>query len=131
MRIQKGQSAVEFALMAPIVFMLIFGMIYGGIMFMDYLNFNNHARMIAREVSLATPSDIDTLKEKYNKYQAMLAGAYLVSIDVDYDEEDVTVRVTFERNDKSLPRIIIMFGFPPKEIQPIVYKMKREYTDDT
>ena len=108
--------------MAPIIFMIVFGMIYGGVMFMDYLNFNNHARMIAREVSLATPNDRETLKEKYNKYQDMLAGVYAVSIDVDYDDEDVTVQVDFTRKEA--------FLIMPKDFA-IVYRMKLENTEDS
>ena len=69
MKKQKGQSAVEFALMAPIVFLIIFGMIYGGFMFMEYLNFNNHARTIAREISVAEESERESLVNKYNRYR--------------------------------------------------------------
>ena len=98
MRKQKGQSAVEFALMAPIVFAVIFATIYGGIMFMDYLNFNNYARTIAREVSLApTTSDRDYLVKKYNAKDEDLAGIYKVSVNVDYNDEDVNVEINFNR----------------------------------
>ncbi len=122
MKRQKGQSAVEFALMAPIVFTLILGMIYGGVMFMDYLNFNNQARTIAREISLATPSDRTALMDKYNKYTDKLAGVYKVSVNVTTDTEDVTVNVDFTR-DKS-------FLMMPREFG-IVYRMKLEDTEDT
>ena len=103
MRKQRGQSAVEFALMAPIVFAVIFATIYGGIMFMDYLNFNNYARTIAREVSLAqTTSDRDYLVKKYNAKNDDLAGIYKVSINVDYDDEDVRVEIDFTRGNSYL-----------------------------
>ena len=120
---QKGQSAVEFALMAPIVFILIFGMIWGGIMFMDYLNFNNYARIIARNVSVASSDERENLKEKYNNaVQNELAGVYAVTVNVDTDEVDVTVTVNFRRN-KS-------FLMMPKEFN-IVYKMKLENPNNT
>ena len=121
MRKQKGQSAVEFALMAPIIFTLILGMIYGGVMFMDYLNCNNWARTIAREVSLATPSNRITIMENYNSsdYQDMLAGVYKVSVNVTTDDEDVTVKVDFTRKEA--------FLMMPKEFG-IVYRMKLEDT---
>lgn len=123
MRRQRGQSAVEFALMAPVVFLLIFGMIYGGIMFMDYLNFNNYARIIAREVSLAsTEKDRQALKDKYNKFTDKAAGVYLVTVNVDYDEEDVEVKINFTRAES--------FLMMPKEFN-IVYSMKLEETDNT
>ena len=122
MKRQKGQSAVEFALMAPIVFTLILGMVYGGVMFMDYLNFNNQARIIAREVSLATPSDRTAIMDKYNRYTDKLAGVYKVSVNVTTDDEDVTVNVDFTRPDS--------FMMMPKEFG-IVYRMKLEDTEDT
>lgn len=121
MKRQKGQSAVEFALMAPIIFTLILGMIYGGVMFMDYLNFNNQARTIAREISLATPSDRIFLVDKYNKYQDMLAGVYKVSVNVTTDDEDVTVNVDFKRGNS--------FLMMPEKFG-IVYSMKLEDTED-
>ena len=122
MKRQKGQSAVEFALMAPIVFTLILGMIYGGVMFMDYLNFNNQARTIAREVSIAAPSDRTAIMDKYNRYTDKLAGVYKVSVNVTTDDEDVTVNVDFTRPDS--------FMMMPKEFG-IVYRMKLEDTEDT
>ena len=117
MKKQKGQSAVEFALMAPIVFLIIFGMIYGGIMFMDYLNFNNHARTIAREISVAEESERESLVNKYNRYRDELAGVYKVSFNVETDDVDVTVKVDFKRDDS--------FLMMPKEFA-IVYVMKLE-----
>ena len=122
MKRQKGQSAVEFALMAPIVFTLILGMIYGGVMFMDYLNFNNHARMIARKVSLAKPSERTELMNDYNKYTDKLAGVYKVSVNVTTDDEDVTVNVDFTRGNS--------FLMMPENFG-IVYTMKLEDTEDT
>ena len=52
MKRQRGQTMIEFALMLPFMALFIFGMIYGGAMFMEYLNFSNNARQIAREVSV-------------------------------------------------------------------------------
>ena len=120
MKRQKGQSAVEFALMAPIVFTLILGMIYGGVMFMDYLNFNNWARTIAREISLAQSDERQALMDKYNTFTDKLAGVYKVSVNVTTDAEDVTVNVDFTREES--------FLMMPKEFG-IVYKMKLEDTD--
>ena len=122
MRKQRGQSAVEFALMAPIIFLLIFGMIYGGIMFMDYLNFNNYARTIAREVSLAsTEKEREDLKKKYNAYKDKAAGVYKVSVNVEDDSEDVTVTINFTRERSFL---IMPDNFS------IVYSMKLEEPEE-
>ena len=122
---QKGQSAVEFALMAPIVFLFIFGMIYGGIMFMDYLNFNNYARTIARNVSVANSEERKFLVKKYNEtVQNELAGVYKVTVKVEMipnedNPVDVSVTINFTRGNS--------FLMMPKEFN-IVYKMKLENT---
>ena len=119
MRKQRGQSAVEFALMAPIIFLLIFGMIYGGIMFMDYLNFNNYARTIAREVSLASADRRPEIIDKYNDYSDE-AGVYKVLFNVEtQDNEDVIVTVQFRRGNS--------FLILPEQFD-IVYRMKLEDT---
>ncbi|MBQ6297314.1 MAG: pilus assembly protein [Selenomonadaceae bacterium] len=67
MRKQHGQSAVEFALMAPIIFMMIFGMIYGGIMFMQYMHYSNAVRTAARQIAVIRNS---TDREKMRVSQA-------------------------------------------------------------
>ena len=51
---QRGQALIEFALMAPMIFLFIFGMIYGAAIFMDYLNFSNDARTVARNIAVTT-----------------------------------------------------------------------------
>ena len=117
---QRGQSAVEFALMAPIVFGIIFVMIYGGIMFMDYLNFNNYARTIAREVSLASADNRKNIMDKYNKFYEE-AGVYGVSFNVETEaDEDVVVTVQFRRKND--------FMIMPKAFD-IVYRMRLEDTN--
>lgn len=126
MKRQKGQSAVEFALMAPIVFTLILGMIYGGVMFMDYLNFNNQARTIAREISIAsTKENREKLFEDYQKgnHDEIFAGVYKVSFyAINDNDEDVIVHVDFTRGNS--------FLMMPKEFG-IVYRMKLEEIPDT
>ena len=46
--LQKGQSIIEFALVAPLFLMLVFGMMYGGMMMADYLALKNLAGNVAR-----------------------------------------------------------------------------------
>ena len=129
MRRQRGQSAVEFALMAPLVFAIIFAMIYGGIMFMDYLNYNNYARTIAREVSLASSEDERSkIIQKYNGWQNKdytRSDVYRVKINVDIESldknenEDVVVTIEFRRENS----ILVL----PSEFD-ITYRMRLEGT---
>ena len=67
MKRQQGQSAVEFALISPIIFLFIFAAIYGGAMFIQFLNFNNEARTVARQIALmSSTEDQDDAIEYYN-----------------------------------------------------------------
>ena len=150
MRRQRGQTLVEFALMAPMIFLLIFGMIYGGVMFVDYMNLNNDARALARRIAVADTSTraellelysedaINAHKESENKddpipasfkrfYDIKMIASY------GYKEEDTektnpidaVVTVTFSRDNKDLPWIVYKVGFPPEHFA-ITYKMKLE-----
>lgn len=144
MKRQRGQSAVEFALMAPLVLLLVFGSIYGGIMFIEFLNYSNEARTIAREIAVAskTPkqegelSQREKLLEKYNGVAVdsegnMIGGIYKITLktvllksDVDTsnddeDAEEVGVRFEFDHG-HDFP-----FGFPPRNFAAS-YRMQLE-----
>lgn len=86
---------------------------------MDYLNYNNYARTIAREVSLASKDDRPSIIKNYNNYYGE-AGVYGVSFVIVEDDQDVVVTVEFRRKDS--------FMILPKEFD-IVYRMKLESTD--
>lgn len=74
-RFQKGQSIVEFAIVLPFFFLLLFGVIYFGMLFSDYISLNNAARSSAREAEIAASaaSDINDVRKRYQgvwqKYQ--------------------------------------------------------------
>lgn len=46
---QRGQDIVEFALLIPFFFIFIFGIMYCGFLFGDYITLSNMARSAARE----------------------------------------------------------------------------------
>lgn len=138
MKKQRGQTLVEFALMAPMMFLLIFGMIYGGVMFIDYMNLNNDARALARRIAVAdTTAERQALLEKYsaNSADSSLKRFYDIKMTADYyyaDNDtaktnpiDAVVTVTFKRDNTDLPWIVYKVGFPPENFK-IVYKMKLE-----
>ena len=56
MKNQRGQSVVEFAFVIPLFILLLFGLIYGGIMFLQYFNLCNDARAEARRIAVMTPA---------------------------------------------------------------------------
>ena len=138
MKKQRGQTLVEFALMAPMMFLLIFAMIYGGVMFIDYMNLNNDARALARRIAVAdTTAERQALLEKYsaNSADSSLKRFYNIQMTADYSYADTdttktnpidaVVKVTFDRDNRDLPWIVYKVGFPPEHFE-IVYKMKLE-----
>lgn len=129
MKRQRGQSVVEFALMAPIVCLLIFGGIYGGIMFMDYLNFSNEARTVARQIAVADDTRRAELLEKYKwdgtSDKQTFARFYTVTVRATTNDTDAIVQVDFNRDNKDLPTVVYLIGFPPKDFK-IVYRMQLE-----
>lgn len=143
MKRQHGQSAVEFALMAPIIFMMIFGMIYGGIMFMEYLHYSNAVRTAAREIAIKPATWEERRAWLENLYQEEISvKLYTPKVSINFinittndavenvaDADAVRVTVSFRMEDKefySLPGILRWIGFPPRSINTLEYRMRLE-----
>lgn len=130
---QKGQAAVELALIAPLFFAICFGMIYGGMVFADYLSLNNAARETAREISL-TPeqSKRDELKEDFERKvsysEKQLTKLYAATPNVTFntDAKNVEIKIDLTLNENNLPGILKTINFPPKKISPIEIVMPLE-----
>ena len=128
---EKGQSLIEFALIIPFFFAMCFGMIYGGIMFLDYLQYNNASRAVAREISLTTTqNDRDKMKADFENKSSerinQLTNLYTATPKVDISTNDVTVTVELERNEEDLPAVLNWINFPPKKLNPIRIVMPLE-----
>ena len=67
MHIQKGQSILEFAVVLPLFLLVIYGIIYFGMAFTDYMALNNIARSSVREASLTSGSDYSAIYKKYSQ----------------------------------------------------------------
>ena len=153
MKRQQGQSMVEFALIAPIVFLMIFGMIWGGIMFMEYMHYSNAVRTAARQVAVVKgDTDRESMRANQEKWLKELwtnevAVTFyepnpVVTIKENYAPEDtehkkllsrdVVVTVGFARA-KNIPVILDAVDFPPKYLKLIEYRMRVEeaVSDDT
>lgn len=152
---QRGQTLVEFALTTPLMFLMVFGLIYGAVIFMDYLNFSNDARTVARKIAVTTDeTKRKNLVESYNtadnsqfaRFYKVTRNVYLVDGDgnrvtdssgslikdkdghviTNWDDSvDVMVTVSFERDNKDLPLILYKAGFPPERFA-MKYTMKLE-----
>lgn len=134
MRRQRGQSAVEFALVAPMILFMIFAAIYGGAMFIQFMNYSNEARTIAREIALQTDlTERTKLVTQYNGKAIGVVSLYEVTAEtvlLNEANEDVTstapdtakeVNVCFNfEHDIDFP-----FGFPPKHFAAS-YRMQLE-----
>lgn len=49
---QKGQAIIEFAVVLPLFVLFLFGIIYSGMLFYDYISLSNLARSAAREAAI-------------------------------------------------------------------------------
>ena len=121
----------------PVFCIMCFGMIYAGILFMDFLNYNSAARALARVASIdgAEKARADT-----NKYITPLTNLYVVKdeiyigppkdaegnvIESTENNKDVEVIIQLKLN-SDLPKILVDMGFPQKELKPIRYTMSKE-----
>lgn len=90
---QRGQALVEFALITPLMFLMVFGLIYGAVIFVDYLNFSNDARTVARRIAVTTDADTrDSLVAYYNtEAKSKFARFYTVTRKIMYRTTDEKV----------------------------------------
>ena len=87
MKKQKGQVIVEFALILPLFLLMIFGLIYSGMLFHDYSTLSNVARSATREVAISsdTSNAITNVRayyydEKENRFtQGIITNLYVPS----------------------------------------------------
>lgn len=142
---QKGQALVEFAVILPMLMFLTLSIIYGGAMFADFIQYNNAARDVARDISLKQSVDsratvmtsINMNDSTYwKKYAEPLTGLYIPTMKVAFADttgktvtsednaEDIKVTITLERTVKFSSTFEKFMVFPDKI--PIVYKMKLE-----
>ena len=61
---QKGQSTVEFALILPLFLMILFGAIYGGMMFYDFWQVQSETDMMARKAMFDIAENGETFSNK-------------------------------------------------------------------
>lgn len=132
---QKGQAAVEFAFIAALFMCIVLGMIYGGILFMDYLQYNNDARAIAREVAFMKDENFtdnkltaEKTKELADRYFKNRTDMYTATLAPPEKKDEkipsIQVEISFELN--GTWGLSKMIGFPPTTLNPIVYIMPIE-----
>ena len=137
MKKQRGQAIIEFALILPLFLLMIFGLIYSGMLFHDYSTLSNVARSAAREAAITqdVSEDDDNIVKKYYKsdtntfVDGLITGLYApkpgsalkIHVDDTTTPYDILVTITMRRN-ASLPWIEIVV---PEEFT-IKYHMRKD-----
>ncbi|MBR4172994.1 MAG: pilus assembly protein, partial [Clostridia bacterium] len=76
MRRQKGQAIVEFALVLPILLLILFMILFGGLLFVDYLTLSNTARSSARDAALLGSEKYSAIKTEYHNKTKLVSDLY-------------------------------------------------------
>ena len=140
MKKQKGQALIEFALVFPFFLLLVFGIIYSGMLFYDYSTLSNVARSAARERAItkdstdSTGNDInDIIIENYFKEGKFLYGqtTSLYSpgtppMTIETADDDIVVTINMQLGDRSPLMDIIL-----PDHYSIVYHMRKDYKETT
>lgn len=128
---QKGQSIVEFALIIPLVLLVIMGMIYGAFAYADYLQCTTSVREAARNIAMQTTKEKRSQKAASltnNSYQPALYKAklyteeYAVTVTEPTDANPGTVEVSATLQRKDNIRIIVL----PERLGPVKCTMPIE-----
>ena len=141
---QKGQAIIEFAVVLPLFVLFLFGIIYSGMLFYDYISLSNLARSAAREGAIVqnfdNNSSVRTQIETYysTKTNSLLTQLYepvpysgsdptkivkveLVTGDPAYEDNSIVVTINMQRNVSSGLLEIIL-----PEDYTIKYFMRRD-----
>ena len=148
---ERGQSMVEFAVILPFMIALSVAIIYLGALFMDYTQYSNAARDIARDISLQsgiTETDIASLRKDLadqikqgatSRYAVPLTNLYKPTWGVKFykndnsestnakDAVDVEVSVTLKKSaNLGIGGLLADWGVLPDELKTITFKMALE-----
>ncbi|MBR2216252.1 MAG: pilus assembly protein [Selenomonadaceae bacterium] len=139
---QKAQSLVEFALIVPLFLLFATGVIYNGLAYAEYLQYNNVARTVARDIAVAKSAearkaivtDLATLDEDTRERYAIPNKFYQPTITVEFEPNDngstdndakyVTIKISLEQAAED--KIDVLVG-----MKPISYTMRLESTAST
>ena len=131
MKKHKGQAVVEFAVVLPLFLLVLFGIIYSGMLFYDYSSLSNLARSSAREAAITQNLSDSKRTEIEDFYKAktnnLLTSLYTpdatkpFKISYSASDNSVGVTITMKRND--VPILVEMVL--PEEYK-IEYYMKRD-----
>ena len=131
---RRGQSVVEFALVVPLFALFLFGLIYGGIMFLQWLNMSNDSRAEARRYAVMTKEQLEqetfpktvTGEKRFGSFYTVTQKIWIENDSSTSKPKDVVVSIELERDNKDLPNILRWMNWPPEKLKPLEYRMKLE-----
>lgn len=131
---RRGQSVVEFALVIPLFALFLFGLIYGGIMFLQWLNMSNDSRAEARRYAVMTKEQLEqetfpktvTGEKRFGSFYTVTQKIWIENDSSTSKPKDVVVSIELERDNKDLPNILRWMNWPPEKLKPLEYRMKLE-----
>ncbi len=131
---RRGQSVVEFALVIPLFALFLFGLIYGGIMFLQWLNMSNDSRAEARRYAVMTKEQLEqetfpktvTGAERFGSFYTVTQKIWIENDSSTSKPKDVVVSIELERDNKDLPNVLRWMNWPPEKLKPLEYRMKLE-----
>ena len=133
MKKHKGQSVVEFALVLPLFLFIMFGIIYSGMMFHDYITLSNIARSCSRDVAISAKDSSVSIGDAKTYYTPQLnslmtsfykpVGADPITINIKQNENGDVIQTTINMQlnvDGFFVDMILPKGFG------VQYYMKKE-----
>ena len=117
MRSQKGQGLLEFAFVLPFLILIMFGLFYAGMLFSDYIELNNLARVAAREAAVISQEDYN--KNKYEKIYEKFNTAAKSSSDYkkhylpnslyiwDFKDKNDKFKIDYDDKDQSVTVLLV------------------------
>ncbi len=133
MKKQKGQSLVEFALVFPFFLLLIFAIIYSGMLFYDYSTLSSIARSAARERAISSPTGVTDADIKSYYFNSgtkqfrpnLVTGLYKPAsnpLDITTSGDDIVVTINMVLGERSPIMEIVV-----PDRYSIVYHMRKDY----
>lgn len=97
---ERGQTMVEFAIIVPILLVIVFGIFQFGILYKDYVTLTDATRVGARKAAISRPAE-NPEADAEAALRASASGLTPASLDVEVDVrewergEAVTVRASY------------------------------------
>ena len=137
---QKGQALIEFTLVLPFFLLLIFSLIYTGMLFHDYSTLSTIARTAARDRAITSSSSVDD-NDIIDRYYDSANGKFKYALVTDLykpggaestdpamaietkSDGDIVVTINMRLTDETSP--LMEMVLPDK--YSIVYHMHKDY----